>query len=146
MNMDDEAERDQRRMALRVRSDLPEALEALIQRVIGAAIEVHRHLGPGFVEKIYERALLHELKLQGIKVESQKEITVPYQDTLISGQQLDLLVEGQLILELKAVDQLTSIHEAQILSYLKAAGLRAGLLINFNVRMLKEGGICRIVK
>jgi GxxExxY protein len=144
--MEDGDERDKRRMALRVKSDLSVEIESLIQRVIGAAIEVHRHLGPGFVEKIYERALLYELKLLGIRVESQKEVLVPYKDILISGQQLDLLVESQLILELKAVDQLTNIHEAQILSYLKATRLRAGLLINFNVRMLKEGGIRRIVK
>ena len=118
----------------------------LTEHIIAAAIEVHRHLGPGFVEKIYERALLHELKLLGIKAESQKTITVPYKDVQITGQQLDLLVEGELILELKAVDQINGFHEAQILSYLKAARLRAGLIINFNVKMLKEGGIRRMVR
>jgi GxxExxY protein len=133
-------------LQLRVESTLSPELEDLIQRVIGAAIEVHRHLGPGFVEKIYERALLHELRLRGIKVESQKEIVVPYKDILIAGQQLDLLVEKQLVLELKAVDHLSAVHEAQIMSYLKATGLRAGLLFNFNVKMLKEGGIRRIVR
>lgn len=86
--MDSDDDREKKRMALRVKSTLPPELEDLIQRVIGAAIEVHRHLGPGFVEKVYERALLHELKLQGIRVENQKAITVPYKDILIAGQQL----------------------------------------------------------
>lgn len=144
--MDSDNERKKKRMALRVKSTLSPELEDLIQQVIGAAIEVHRHLGPGFVEKVYERALLHELKLQGIRIESQKAIAVPYKDILITGQQLDLLVEGQLILELKAVDQFSAVHEAQAMSYLKATGLRAALLLNFNVKMLKEGGIKRIVR
>lgn len=144
--MDSDDEREKKRMALRVKSTLSPELEDLIQRVIGAAIEVHRYLGPGFVEKVYERALLHELKLQGIRIESQKAIAVPYKDILITGQQLDLLVEAQLILELKAVDQFSAVHEAQAMSYLKATGLRAALLLNFNVKMLKEGGIKRIVR
>jgi GxxExxY protein len=144
--MDSDDEREKKRMALRIKSSLSPELEALIQQVIGAAIEVHRHLGPGFVEKVYERALVHELKLQGIRIESQKALAVPYKDILITGQQLDLLVEGQLILELKAVDQFSGVHEAQAMSYLKATGLRAALLLNFNVKMLKEGGIKRIVR
>lgn len=142
----EEDEKEEKPFLLRIESPLPPELEDLIQRVIGAAIEVHRHLGPGFVEKIYERALLHELRLRGIAVERQKEILVPYKDILITGQQLDLLVEKQLVLELKAVDHLTGVHEAQIVSYLKATGLRVGLLFNFKVKMLKDGGIKRIVR
>lgn len=124
---------------------IPGEDERIAQEVIGAAIEVHRILGPGFLEKIYERALVHELALRGLAVQPQKEILVPYKDLLIPGQQLDILVCGRVILELKAVSELNSLHEAQLLSYLKATGLRLGLLINFNVRVLKDG-IKRMVR
>ena len=90
--------------------------------------------------------MCHELRLQGISFECEKEIKIPYKDISITGQKLDLLVEGQLILELKAVERLTGIHEAQIHSYMKATDLRIGLLINFNVRLLKEDGIVRIIR
>lgn len=126
-------------MPLRIESSLPQELEELTGRVIGAAIEVHRHLGPGFLESIYEKALCFEFQLRNIRFENQKEITVPYKTFSLSGQRLDLLVEGLLILELKAVDAIAPIHEAQLLSYLKSTGLRAGLLINFNVQQLKMG-------
>lgn len=126
-------------MPLRIESSLPEELEDLIRRVIGAAIEVHRHLGTGFLESIYERALCLQFQLRNIRFENQKEIAVPYKTFSISGQRLDLLVEGILILELKAVDAIAPIHEAQLLSYPKSTGLRAGLLINFNVQQLKMG-------
>jgi GxxExxY protein len=114
--------------------------------VIGVAIEVHRQLGPGFVENIYKLAMRHDLRLQGIPFECEKEIKVPYKDIQIGGQRLDLLVGGQLILELKAVEKRTGIHEAQIHSYMKTTGLKIGLLINFNVRLLKEDGIVRILR
>lgn len=131
---------------LRVESPLTSELEDFIHEIIGTAIEVHKQLGPGYVEKIYERALCHELRVRGIPFESQKEISVSYKDIQIGGQQLDLLVAGKLILELKAVDRLLPVHEAQIASYLKATGLQAGLLINFNVQVLKDGGIKRIIR
>jgi len=131
-------------MDLRVASSLPEEHEQLIQRVIGAAIEVHRHLGPGFLESIYERALCHELKLQAIPFEKQVEILVPYKDISIPGQRLDLIIDKFLILELKAVEDILPIHEAQLLSYLKSTGLKIGLIINFKVKRLKSG-IRRIV-
>jgi GxxExxY protein len=131
---------------LRIESPLSPEQEDLIYRVIGAAIEVHRQLGPGFVEKIYKLAMCHELGLQGISFECEKEIQIPYKEIHIGGQRLDLLVENQLILELKAVERLTGVHEAQIHSYMKATGLRIGLLINFNVRLLKEDGIVRIIR
>ncbi len=118
---------------------IPEADERIAHAVIGAAIEVHRHLGPGFLEKIYERALVHELALRNISVQPQKEILVPYKEIMIPGQQLDLLAGERVIVELKAVSELAPIHDAQLLSYLKATGLRLGLLINFNVPILKAG-------
>lgn len=131
---------------LRLESPLNAEQEQLVYRVIGAAIEVHRHLGPGFLEKIYESAMCHELTLQRILFETQVEIGVPYKGVHIGGQRLDLLVENQIILELKAVEKLTGVHEAQILSYLKATGHRIGLLINFNVRLLKDDGILRVLR
>jgi len=131
-------------MSLRVVSNLPEEHEQLIQKVIGAAVEVHRHLGPGFLESIYERALCHELQLQGIPFEKQVEILVPYKDISIPGQRVDLVVDKFLILELKAVEGILPIHEAQLLSYLKSTGLKVGLIINFKVKQLKSG-IKRIV-
>jgi GxxExxY protein len=118
---------------------IPQPDEELAHKVIGAAIEVHRHLGPGFLECVYERAMEYELKSQGLQVECQQEIVVAYKDLLIEGQRLDLRVGQRVIVELKAVDRLAPIHEAQLLSYLKATGLRLGLLINFNVTLLKEG-------
>jgi GxxExxY protein len=131
---------------LRVESPLTPEQEDLIYRVIGVAIEVHRQLGPGFVENIYKLAMCHELRLRGISFDCEKEIKAPYKDIHIGGQRLDLLVEGQMILELKAVERLTGVHEAQIHSYMKATGIRIGLLINFNVRLLKEDGIVRIIR
>ncbi|HKI34892.1 MAG TPA: GxxExxY protein [Gemmataceae bacterium] len=121
---------------------IPAEDERIAYEVIGAAIEVHRHLGPGFLEKIYERALVYELSLRGIHVEPQKDILVPYKDIQIPGQTLDILVCARVILELKAVSELAPIHQAQLLSYLKATGLRLGLLINFNVPVLKDGIKC----
>jgi GxxExxY protein len=124
---------------------IPEDDERIAYKVIGAAIEVHRLLGPGFLEKIYERAMAHELGLRGLPVQPQQEIFVPYKGILIPGQQLDLLIGERVVLELKAVDQLRPIHEAQLLSYLKATGLRLGLLLNFNVKMMKDG-IKRLIR
>ncbi len=131
-------------MKLKIVSSLTEKHEQLIQKVIGVAIEVHRHLGPGFIESIYERALYHELQLQGIPFEKQVDIIVPYKDTSIPGQRLDLIIDNFLILELKAVEEIKPIHEAQLLSYLKSTKLKVGLIINFKVKQLKSG-IKRIV-
>ena len=123
---------------------IDEGDEAIAHRVIGAAIEVHRQLGPGFIEPIYQKAMNHELKTSGLFVEREKEILVPYKDIKIPGQRLDLLVGGRVIVELKAVESIAPIHEAQLISYLKSTGLRLGLLINFHVPVLKDG-IRRIV-
>jgi GxxExxY protein len=124
---------------------IPAGDEAAAREIIGAAIEVHRVLGPGFLESIYEKALRHELELRGLAIDTQKEILVPYKDIQIEGQRLDLLVAGRVIVELKAVDALAPIHDAQLISYLKATGLRLGLLINFRVSLLKDG-IKRLVR
>ncbi|MHC5038390.1 MAG: GxxExxY protein [Planctomycetota bacterium] len=124
---------------MRIDSPLPEDLEDLIQKVIGAAIEVLKNLGPGFLESVYERALCHELEIQNIRFERQKEISIEYKGLEIAGHRIDILIGERLILELKAVEEIAPIHEAQLLSYLKSTELRAGLIINFNVRKLKDG-------
>lgn len=117
-----------------------EELNAITETVIGAAIDVHRALGPGLLESAYEACLAYELVQRGLKIERQKELPVVYRDAKVDcGYRIDLLVEGAVVVELKAVERLERIHEAQLLSYLKLSGLRVGLLINFNVMMLKEG-------
>ncbi len=126
-------------LKLRVKSTLPPELDALIQKVIGLAMEVHTALGPGYMETIYERAMCYELDKASIAYLRQIEILVPYKDINIPGQRLDLLIEKQLILELKAVDQINAIHQAQILSYMKSQRIRAGLIINFKVQHLRLG-------
>ena len=114
--------------------------DSLTHNIIGAAIEVHRGLGPGLLESAYEACLIYELRLRGINVKAQQPLPVFYKDVMLDcGYRLDLLVEDQVIVELKSVKELLSIHEAQLLSYLKISNCRRGLLINFNVKMLKEG-------
>ncbi|MEX0782118.1 MAG: GxxExxY protein [Dehalococcoidia bacterium] len=111
-------------------------LDALARRVIGAAIEVHRELGPGFVESVYEEALAIELELRAIRFERQVPIAAMYKDRRVGEA---MLVEGQLVLELKAISELAPIHTAQLMSYLKATRYQLGLLINFNTPVLKSG-------
>jgi len=112
----------------------------LTERVIGACIEIHRALGPGLLESAYEECLCYELSQVGIKFERQKALPVHYKEVnLECGYRLDLLIEQKLIVELKAVEHLLPIHEAQLLTYLKLSGLTLGLLINFNVPVLKSG-------
>jgi len=118
--------------------------DELAHAIVGAAIEVHRLLGPGFLESIYEEALCVELAVREISFERQKEINVIYKGHQIGRQRIDLLVGQALIVELKTVEELAEIHKAQVISYLKATGLPLGLLINFNVPVLKNG-IQRIV-
>lgn len=114
--------------------------DELSNAVIGCAIEVHRELGPGLLESAYEQCLAHELRLKGIPFELQKVMPVGYKGVLIDcGYRLDLLVDGKIIVELKAVAALDPIHEAQILTYLKLAKVKTGLLINFNVPLLRDG-------
>jgi GxxExxY protein len=107
--------------------------------MLGAAMEVHRHLGAGFLEPVYEDAFCHELELRGVSFERQKQVIVPYKGILISGQRLDLLGGGQVLVELKDVDAIAPIHEAQLLPYLRAAELPLGYTINCNVPRLTQG-------
>ena len=114
--------------------------DKLTSSVIGAAIEVHRLLGPGLLESAYEACLIHELQLKNLKVESQKPLPITYKNIKLDcGYRLDLLIENELIIEIKSVTELTSIHEAQLLSYLRLIGGGRGLLVNFNVKYLKNG-------
>ena len=123
---------------------LPMWLNDLSFQVIGAAMEVHRVLGAGFVESVYEEALCYELAERKIPFERQKEISVYYKGQAIGKNRLDMLVKEHLILELKAIERFDPIHTAQAISYLKATDLKLCLLINFNVTILKEG-IKRII-
>jgi GxxExxY protein len=116
------------------------SFDELSEKVIGACIEIHRHLGPGLLESAYEECLCHELSLAGVKFERQKTLPVSYKSVKLDcGYRLDVVLEGSLIVELKTVDQLLPIHEAQLLTYLKLSGISLGLLINFNVPTLKQG-------
>jgi GxxExxY protein len=113
--------------------------DSLTESVIGAAIEVHRHLGPGLLESVYEEALCIEMLLRGIPFERQREIDVHYKGHIIKGLRVDLLVGGEVIVELKSVSSLPEVATAQVLSYLKATGLKRGLLINFGRSRLVDG-------
>ena len=117
----------------------------LTEQIIGAAIEVHKELGPGLFESTYERCLVHELQLRGIKTERQKKQPIIYKGLEIDeGYRIGILVENEIILELKVVNELNNIHTAQLLTYLKLSGCKLGYLINFNTEVLKNG-IKRIV-
>ena len=116
----------------------------ITSKIISCAIEVHSKLGPGLLESVYEEALAYEFELRHIKYERQKEITLKYKDRNVGKYRIDFLIEDKVILELKAVDTIHKIFEAQLLTYLKAMGQRVGLLLNFNVNMLRDG-IKRIV-
>ncbi len=111
----------------------------LTSKIIEAAIEVHRILGPGFLESVYETALAHEFDLRGIPHERQKPIPIAYKDIVAGEHRLDLLVDGKVVVELKAVKDFEDIHYATILSYLRATDTRVGLLINFNKPRLVDG-------
>jgi GxxExxY protein len=120
--------------------------DELSNRVIGCAIEVHRQLGPGLLESVYRRCLVHELTVAGLRAEGERAVEIRYKGIdLDCGYRIDTLVENELIVELKAVDALLAIHEAQLLTYLKLSGLRTGLLLNFNSRTLRDG-IRRLVR
>jgi len=116
------------------------SLNEITRQIIGAAVEVHRALGPGLLESAYEACLAFELAERGLRIERQKALPVVYREVKLDcGYRLDLLVEDRVIVEIKAVDRLAAIHEAQLLSYLKLSDRRLGLLINFNVRLLTDG-------
>jgi GxxExxY protein len=126
------------------RSTLSPEEDRVTGQVIGAAIAVHRVLGAGFLESIYQRAMIVELGARGLAFEQQRPIKVAYRGVDIPGQRIDLIVEHAVVVELKAVRRIDEIHLAQVLSYLKTTELRAGLLINFRVPALRKG-IRRIV-
>lgn len=122
-----------------------EERDPLSYQVLGAAIEVHRLLGPGLLESIYQRALCHELALRGIPYRPQQPVRVNYKGIDLGDDlKLDVLVAERLILELKAVEKLLPLHDSQLITYLKLTSLSTGLLINFNVRLLMDG-VKRIV-
>lgn len=124
---------------LRVSTRLSDELEDLIHRVIGCCIDVHRTLGPGLLESIYSRAVCIELGAQRIDFEREKLIPVSYRDQLLCSQRVDIVVETQLVLEIKSVERLHPVHHAQVLTYLRVSKLPVGLLMNFNVAVLREG-------
>jgi len=115
--------------------------DLLTRSVIGAAIEVHRETGPGLLESVYQRCLEHELGRLGIEFQRQARIPIVYKGEVVTGDDLvmDLFFPGRLVVELKAVEKLLPIHEARLLTYLRLARIHTGLLINFNVRLLKDG-------
>jgi GxxExxY protein len=115
-------------------------MNEITEKIIGAAIEVHRALGPGLLESAYEECLCHELTLRRVAFERQKPLCVEYKGVKLDcGYRLDLFVEGTVVVEIKAVEVIQPIHEAQLLTYLKLGGWKLGLLINFNVPVLKDG-------
>ena len=118
---------------------ISQEVEDIGYRVIGCGQTVHKILGPGFKELIYQRAFALELDAQGLRFECEKKILVPYRDQLIDGHRLDLVIEGVVIVELKAIPRVTELHRRQVLSYLKATGLRLGYVMNFNAEVLKDG-------
>ncbi|MEW4529094.1 GxxExxY protein [Maioricimonas sp. JC845] len=116
----------------------------LTDRILGAAIEVHRELGPGLLESVYEECLCYELSTRGISFRRQVELPIRYKRVKLAANLVaDLVVQDVVVVELKAIDQIHPVHEAQLLTYLKISGLRVGLLINFNVPVLKDGVIRR---
>ncbi len=120
--------------------------DPITSQIIAAAIEVHRFVGPGALESTYEALLVFELTLRGLGVQRQVSLPVVYKGVKVDcGYRVDLIVNGQVIVELKAVEKLLPIHEAQLIGYLKLSGIRRGLLLNFHVRLLKDGNIRRVV-
>lgn len=120
--------------------DIKSAEDLLTERIIGAAIEVHRHLGPGLLESVYQGALEQELLARGMAFASEVHLPVWYKGTAISGAfRVDLVVEQDVVVEMKAIDAILPVHCAQLLTYLRLGGFARGLLINFNVNMLAHG-------
>jgi GxxExxY protein len=112
----------------------------LTEIIIGAAIDVHKVLGPGLLESAYEECFCYELDLRGVLIERQKSLPLLYKGLVLDcGYRMDVVVERRVVVELKSIDKILPIHEAQLLTYMKLSGIRTGLLINFNVTILKEG-------
>ncbi len=112
----------------------------ITEKIIGCAIEIHRHLGPGLLESAYSECLSYELKQAGLNIEKEKPMPVIYKDVKLDhGYRIDLLVENRIVIELKTVEAFTDVHTAQILTYMKLGNYKLGLLINFHVSLLKNG-------
>jgi GxxExxY protein len=124
---------------LKITSPLSAETERILESVIGCAVNVHRVLGPGFLEPIYHNALTIDLLAAGISFESEKPVAVLYRDRLVGRQRLDFVIAGEVVVEIKAVRELEPIHYVQLKSYLRGAGLRVGLLINFGGLSLRSG-------
>ena len=121
-------------------------LEELTGRICAAAVEVHRTLGPGLLESAYEECLCYELSLGGLAHQRQVALPVKYKNVRLDcGYKLDIIVENRVVLELKSVSSVTAVHEAQLLTYLKLSKIRVGLILNFNVELMKEGITRRIL-
>jgi GxxExxY protein len=119
---------------------MPYEKDILTDQIIGFAIEVHRHLGPGLLESAYEECLCFELNRTGMDFKRQVPLPVVYKSVRLDcGYRIDIVVEGRLILELKAIERLMAIHEAQVLTYMRLSGIQTGLLLNFNTPVLKDG-------
>lgn len=124
----------------------PEESRALTESIIGAAIEVHRALGPGLLESMYAECLCHELSLRGHAFRREVEFPIVYKDVRLANPfRVDLIIENQVLIELKSVSEVTPVHEAQLLTYLRLSGIRLGLLINFNVAVLRDGITRRVL-
>ena len=118
----------------------------LTDKIIGAALEVHRTLGPGLLESTYVACLAHELALRGLPFEKERPLPVRYKDVLLDcGYRLDFLIDGKVIVELKSVDQLVPIHTAQLMTYMRLLGCQVGLLMNFNTEKLRDGLVRRVI-
>jgi GxxExxY protein len=115
-------------------------INAITDKIINAAIDVHKTLGPGLLETLYEEALCYELRQRDLEVVSQKTLAVPYKDIVLKGKfRLDLIVEDRVVVELKNVEKILPIHEAQTLTYLKITNKKTGLILNFNAPLMKDG-------
>ena len=126
-------------------SHLSHETEDLVTRIIGCAVEVHRQLGPGYLETVYQRALQLELAINALPYVCEEPILVYYKGTAIQGQRVDFIIDGKVLVELKAVEAIHPVHVSQVVSYLKATDLQVGLLLNFNSSRLKDG-LRRIVR
>lgn len=131
--------RQGRHFRMRLPSPLPDDTERVMTRIIDCAMDVHKRLGPGFLESIYEKAMCIALTKAGLAFECEKPIEVLYDGVALKGQRVDLVVSERVVVELKAVSRLEQVHERQVVSYLRTLGLRAGLLINFQVTLLHRG-------
>ena len=132
--------KDHRQGTKTPRKDLSQEEERVAALIVDAAIKVHRALGPGLLESVYEACLAHELMQRGLTVETQVPVPIRYEGLILDGGlRLDMLVGGAAVIELKAVEKLLPVHDAQLLTYLKLSGRRLGFLLNFNVPVMKDG-------